>query len=972
MDGVFPMSNPLRDILECGQSIWFDNISRRLIESGDLKRMVEDDGLRGLTSNPAIFEKAVSGSADYDAFIRETVHEGGDVCGVPRGVEGRAAGEAKAIYERLAIRDIRDAADTLLPVFRQTDRRDGFVSLEVSPHLANDTEGTVEEARRLWRAVDRPNLMVKVPGTPAGVPAIRRLISEEINVNVTLLFSIDAYGTVAGAWLAGLEDLVRRGGDPAGVASVASFFVSRIDTAVDSLVADRLSAGTSADEEKRLRGLLGRVAIANARLAYQHYHGILDSSRWKALESAGARPQRLLWASTSTKNPEYRDVMYVEELIGPDTVNTIPASTYEAFRDHGRAVPKLASDVPGARTVLEELEKSGISLDEVTSKLLEEGVALFSKPFDKLLAAIEAKRREALAPPRDRMSFTLPADLDAAVRAAVDAWGDGCLVRRVWMRDKSVWTGADEDRWLGWLTINGRQMTDATRFVDFAGEVREAGFEHILLLGMGGSSLCPEVMAATFGPIEGSPGLHILDSTDPAQVKTAEQKIDPAKTLFIVSSKSGSTLEPNIFKDYFFDVASRSTGAAGAGRRFVAITDPGSALQKTAEADGFRRIFFGVPSIGGRYSALSDFGMVPAAAMGMDVPEFLRRTEEMVHACGACVPPFENPGLVLGAILGTSAKQGRDKVTLIASPGIRNLGAWLEQLLAESTGKNGRGLIPVDLERPGPPGVYGEDRLFVYLRLETGPDAGQDRAVEALAAAGHPVVKIPVPELPDLGRELFRWEFATAVTGSIIGINPFDQPDVEASKIETKKLTSRFEETGSLEPETPLLEQDGIGLYTDGANASALEKTAGTERTLGGLVRAHLARLGTGDYFALLAYLEMNRENLERLQAIRHRVRDARRVATCLGFGPRFLHSTGQAYKGGPGSGVFLQVTCEDAADLPIPGRKYGFGLVKAAQARGDFQVLADRGRRALRVHLGRDVRAGLENLEAIVARALE
>jgi transaldolase/glucose-6-phosphate isomerase len=568
-------------------------------------------------------------------------------------------------------------------------------------------------------------------------------------------------------------------------------------------------------------------------------------------------------------------------------------------------------------------------------------------------------------------AYRLPTDLAESVKTTLADWKAGNKVKRLWAGDASLWTNTDEGQWLGWLSIVEEQIANRARFQAIADDIRSAGFAHMLLLGMGGSSLCVEVLEMTYGKVQGFPQVHVLDSTDPAEVRAVEGKIELAKTIFVVSSKSGSTLEPNIFKQYFFERVKQVVGAAEAGKRFIAITDPGSKMQQVAEADGFRHIFFGLPSIGGRYSALSNFGMIPGAIQGLDSVKFLASTEEMVRACGATVDADENPGAMLGVILGAAQKAGRDKVTIFASPGISDLGAWLEQLLAESTGKNGKGLIPVDREAIGSAEVYGKDRVFVYLRLETGPDAKQEAAIAALEAAGHPVVRISVPDVYALGQEFFRWEVATAVAGSIIGINAFNQPDVEASKIETKKLTSEYEKTGSLPPESPLLEEGGIKLFTDDKNAAALKQAAGADKSLVGCLRAHLSRIYAGDYFAVLGFIEMNGAHEALLQSTRHAVREKKHVATCLGFGPRFLHSTGQAYKGGPNSGVFLQITCDDAADVPVPGQKYTFGVVKAAQARGDFQVLADRNRRALRVHLGRDVAAGLAALQRAVQQAL-
>jgi transaldolase/glucose-6-phosphate isomerase len=558
----------------------------------------------------------------------------------------------------------------------------------------------------------------------------------------------------------------------------------------------------------------------------------------------------------------------------------------------------------------------------------------------------------------------LPDELLRLAELVLDNWDAQRKVARLWARDPSLWTSHGEEKWLGWLHIADEQLKTAKRFTNFAAEVKDSGYSHVLLLGMGGSSLCPDVLAKSFGRVNGFPELHVLDSTDPAQVKSFEDRIEIANTLFIVSSKSGTTLEPNILKEYFFERAKQSLGDKVASR-FVAITDPGSKLREAAERENFGKIFLGVPAIGGRYSALSDFGLVPAAAMGIDVLAFLERTIPMVRACGDA-SARNNPGVILGAVLGSAHNSGRDKVTIISSPGINDLGAWLEQLMAESTGKNGKGLIPVDREPAGANDVYSDDRVFVYLRLESAPDTSQDASIKQLIEAGHPVVMISIADVYDLGQEFFRWEIATAVAGSIIGINPFDQPDVEASKIETRKLTDEYERSGALPSESPFFEAEGIKLFADEKNAGEL-KTAAGEASLGGYIKAHLDRLDRGDYFGMLAYIEMNEAHERTLQAARASVRDKKRVATCLGFGPRFLHSTGQAYKGGPNSGVFLQITCDDQNDLPVPGQKYTFGVVKAAQARGDFEVLSERGRRALRVHLDADVSSGLQKLNEAI-----
>jgi transaldolase/glucose-6-phosphate isomerase len=951
-------TNPLKELLNYGQSVWMDYIRRDLLTSGELKRLIEEEGLRGMTSNPIIFEKAISGSAEYADLLQS--------------LRSRTDLDAKGRYEILAIRDIQDAADQLRPVYESSKRRDGYVSLEVSPYLARDTQGTLQEARTLWKAVARENVMIKVPGTAEGIPAFQQLISEGININVTLLFAQEVYVRVAEAYIAGLEQFAARGGDVSRIASVASFFISRIDSLVDSIIDARLKTSKDPREQELLKSMHGKVAIANGKQTYEKYQAIFGTDRWKALAAKGGQTQRVLWASTSTKNPAYRDILYAEELIGPDTVDTMPPATFDAFKDHGRVRNSLTEDLDSAHKAMETIAQLGISMKEVTDKLTDDGVRLFAEAFDKLLEAVEKTTKLPATAKVSKPTYKLPAALAGSVKTNIDDWRALGKVRRLWQRDASLWTGTDEAKWLDWLNITAEQMAhlqDLRRVVE---DARKEGFSDLLLLGMGGSSLCPEVLKMTFGKIAGYPELHVLDSTDPAQVKAFEDKVNLAKTLFVVSSKSGTTLEPNIFKQYFFERVKQVVGAEKAGSRFIAVTDPGSKLQQVAEADRFRHIFPGVAGIGGRYSALSNFGVAPAGLMGLDVGRFLSRTQEMVEACGPTAPVDENPGVLLGIVLGTAARHGRDKVTIITSPGISDLGAWLEQLMAESTGKQGKGIVPVDREQLAPPALYGNDRLFAYVRLDSAPDAAQDAKVAALEQAGQAVVRVALADIHDLGQEFFRWEIATAVAGSIIGINAFNQPDVEASKIATRNLTTEYEKNGSLPAEKPVLEDGGIKLFTDFKNADALAQAAGSDKTLAGYLRAHLERLGAGDYFALLAYIHMNAEHEALLQELRHALRDKKRVATCVEFGPRFLHSTGQAYKGGPNSGVFLQVTCDDAADLPVPGQTYTFGVVKAAQARGDFQVLAERGRRALRVHLGKDLASGLARLSAAFRQALK
>jgi len=946
--------NPVKALEQRGQSVWLDFLARGFVVKGDLKKLIDNDGVKGVTSNPSIFEKAIGSSSEYDGAIAAALKSG-----------DRPVAE---LFELLAVEDIQLAADVLRPVHDRLKAADGFVSLEVSPYLALDTKGTIAEAKRLWKQVNRKNLMVKVPATSEGLPAIQHLTSEGISINITLLFSRKVYVQGAEAYLAGLEKYVAGGGDPSHVASVASFFVSRIDSAVDKLLDEKIAQANDPSEKERLAELKGKIAIANAKLAYQEYKRLFAGPRWEKLKAKGAKPQRLLWASTGTKNKDYSDVLYVEELIGSDTVNTMPPATLEAFRDHGRVRDSLEENIEDARRVLAELEKSGISLDAITDDLVKDGVKLFADAADKLYGAVAHKRATVLGGGIDRQALALGSHIGKAVEKATEDWRASGKIRRLWQHDKSLWTGTDEDKWLGWL--HSPASADVSDYEDFARRVKGQGFTDAVVLGMGGSSLGPEVLAETFASKPGFPKLHVLESTDPAQVRHLQASINIPKTLFIVSSKSGSTTEPNVMKDYFFAQVSKAIGADKAGHRFIAVTDPGSSLEKVATRQGFARIFHGDPTIGGRYSVLSPFGLVPAATAGVDLRTLLRHALSMVRSCGPEVPPHENPGVQLGLAMGHAGLEGRDKVTILSSKKTSDFGAWAEQLIAESTGKEGKGLIPIDGEPLGDVAPYGQDRFFIDIRTEGENDGAHDEKLTALETAGHPVVRIVMKSVDHIGQEFFRFEIATAVAGAVLGINPFNHPDVEDAKIKTRELIAAFEKTGALPPEKPVMASARADIYTDEKNAAALRR-AGADGDLGSWLKAHLSRSGAGDYVALLAYIERNHAHIDVLQDMRLEVRDKRHVATCAEFGPRFLHSTGQAYKGGPNSGVFLQITADDAKDLAIPGQRASFGVIKAAQARGDFDVLTERGRRALRVHLKGDLEAGLKELDTAIHNSL-
>ncbi|MDA8218400.1 MAG: bifunctional transaldolase/phosoglucose isomerase [Dehalococcoidales bacterium] len=938
--------NPLLALAALGQSIWLDLLRRGIIVSGELRQMIEEDGLRGVTSNPSIFEKAIAGSHDYDEAIHALALEGKSV---------------QEMYQALTVEDVQRAADLFRPLYDRVDGRDGLVSLEVSPHLAYDTEATIAEARTLWKSVNRPNLMIKVPATRQGIPAIRQLISEGITVNVTLLFGLPRYREVAEAYIAGLETLVARGQPLERVASVASFFLSRIDVLIDPQLRKKIQAGgreSGAAEAPR-----GQVAIASARVAYQMYKEIFGGDRFRRLAGQGARPQRLLWASTSTKDPADSDVKYVEALIGPETVNTMPVETLNAYRDHGHPAPRLEEKVKESYDLLRRLPDAGIDLGAITQQLEDEGVQKFMKSFDTLADALEKKRIAALSEPVDLLSFSLGSHA-SAIQEGVAGLERTHFTARFWQKDPSLWeadpAGQEGVRnALGWLHVAEKMEESLSDLSGFAAEAKAAGFRHVVHMGMGGSSLAPLVLERAFQPGENGLPLTVLDTTDPATILRVKRAIPLANTLFIVASKSGTTAEPLAFGEYFYSLVGALKGDR-AGENFIAITDPGTPLVRLARERGFRRIFLNFSDIGGRYSALSYFGLVPAALMGLDVPELLARALRMVYASASGVPVRENPGLTLGAVMGEMARRGRDKLTFLVAKPVETLGMWLEQLLAESTGKEGTGILPVAGEPVGSPSAYGEDRVFVHVRLKGETEDALARGVAALRDAGQPVVTLQMEDRLDLGQEFFRWEVATAVAGAVLGIDPFDQPNVQESKDNTDRLLAVVRERGQLPEAKPSLVEGPLSLQLQGAAPTVAETLS-----------LFLAQAHAGNYVALLAYLSEEPATDRRLQALRLRLGDGLHRATTLGYGPRYLHSTGQFHKGGSNTGLFLLLTADDAEDAPVPNAPYSFGVFKRAQALGDLEALRRHGRRVVRIHLGADVGEGLAALEKAVELAL-
>ena len=872
------MSESLALLHEQGQSTWLDFISRGFLDSGALQRLIDDAWISGLTSNPTIFGKAIAGSSDYDDELRALADAG--------------VSDPYDAFVRLAGADLRRAADALRPIYEAGGGEDGYVSFELPPGVEHDSQRSIAEARRLVEAVGRPNVMIKVPGTPNAPETVERLIGEGVNVNITLLFDIAVYEAVARAYVAGLERALEAGRDLSAIASVASFFVSRVDTQVDGRLPD----------DSPLRG---RAGVANARAAYARFAEVFSGAAWDGLAASGARVQRPLWASTGTKNAAYSDVLYVDNLVAPHTVNTLPEPTLNAFADHGDASHAITRDDEAeAEAALAALAEVGVDLKAVTDQLLLDGLDAFEADFLALLRCID----EALTAIRSgsARSEGRLGPIEATAGEALDRLAREDVAGRLQAGDHTLWADdpAGISNRLGWLTAPDDFAGRVEEIEAFAREAVGDGIDDVVLLGMGGSSLAAEVIASAHGSASGYPALSVLDTTDPAEIRALDARLDLSRTLFVVASKSGTTVETRSQLDYFWSRLPDGT-------HFAAITDPGTPLAELGEERGFRHVFLNPPEIGGRYSALSYFGLVPAALLGVGLPGLLAPAVEMQRSCGACAPPADNPGVRLGAVLGAAAAAGRDKLTLVLPPPLAALGSWIEQLIAESTGKDGRGIVPVEGEPLGPPEVYGDDRLFVGY--------GDHEGLAALEGAGHPVVRLPVEDAERLGAEFYRWELATAVAGCLLGVQPFDEPNVQQAKDATARILGSSERAEA--PETP----------------SAAEL---------------LASVQPGDYIALQAFLPRGEANIEALQAARVRLRDRYRVAATAGFGPRFLHSTGQLHKGGPDSAVCIQIVRDEDDDLAIPGRPAGFGELQRAQALGDLESLHALGRRVARVTL--------------------
>lgn len=916
-------TNPLRDLQESGQSFWLDYLRRSLITTGKLHRLIEEDGLSGVTSNLAIFQRVIAGSLDYDDIINDSI-------------KTNPLMDVHSIFEKILIEDCQLAADILRPVYEKTERIDGFVSLELPPHLVHDTAGSITEARRLWKTIKRPNILIEIPATPEGISVIETLIEDGININATFIFSLSNYETVANAYIRGLE----RCPDPSRVASVASFFLSNIDSVVNKALEE---IGTS-----KALSLRGKIAIATAKMAYKRSKEIFSGERWERLAKRGGHVQRILWANTSIKTPVYSDVHYVEEIIGINTISAMASITINAFRDHGQVRPTLEKGHVKAENYLKRLAELSVDLNTLIENLQGDSIGAFADSFDEILSTLEKKRQAMLHGQLDLRIMRL-GKYQNQVDTCLKHWEESNFIERLWEKDPTLWIPKPvpeiTDR-LGWLILPDVMYVQLKDFISFADEVKLESIRHVVLIGMGGSSLVSEVFQDIFGNANGYPELIVLDSTHPSAISTIESKIDLCHTLFLVSSKSGTTIETLSLFRYFW----KKVGLVDKdpGRHFVAITDPGTPLMKLAQERDFRHVFQALPDVGGRYSALTVFGLLPASLIGMDVRRFLDQSRIMSENCAFCVSSYEALGLNLGAALGEVAKMGRDKVTFLTSTAISSFPVWLEQLIAESTGKNGKGIIPIVNEPLTSPDSYGSDRFFIYFFNEKNDNRKLEKLVVALEAIGHPIVHINLTEKINVSQEIFCWEIAVAAAGALLGINPFNQPDIKMTKNFTKKIMNKVKKG--------ILDEKNEGTVS-AENLEELTKA----------LKSWLSNAKDGDYVTIQAYLSPTRGTTEALQEFRLELLDHLRLATTLCYGPRFLHSTGQLHKGGPESGIFIQLIDEPVEDLEVPETDYTFGTLIQVQALVDFRVLNQLNHRVLRINLKRNVVGNLNRLTELL-----
>ncbi len=932
---------PTVELARAGQSPWLDTISRELLKSGKLKNWINQSGLLGVTSNPSIFEKAINQpGGGYDADIKKLLAKGA---------------KTFEVYDALTISDIQAACDLFQGVYKSSKGEHGFVSLEVAPSLAYDTQETISEGLRLYKAVNRPNVMIKVPATLEGIPAIRALIGKGVNINVTLIFALKHYEAVANAYLAGLEDLIAAGGDPRKVHSVASVFVSRIDTFIDKKL-DNLAAETlDAKKKAEVLGLRGQAAIANSKVIYQSFKKILSSERWKKLQAKGATIQKVLWGSTSTKNPAYSDLIYVDNLIGKETVNTMPQNTFEAVLDHGKPRENsIEENISAAQDAIKRLAAVRIDVNEVCERLQKDGVRLFIESFDQLMRSLESARERFRASKKASSSsstYTLQGvDLTGAVSNRLAEFEAQGFLSRFLQKDPAVWKKESShqeviNNRLGWLK-SFEWLTGKLYEIDAIQEAADKEkVTDLVLLGMGGSSLAPEVMSLICKRASKKRRFWVLDTTDPVSVAKVRKAISIKSTWFVVASKSGSTVETMSQYQYFFAEVSKASGAK-AGTQFIAITDSGSSLEKLAGDNKFRKIFINPTDIGGRYSALSFFGMVPAALIGVDVRALLRSASAFYAQTEKGIKLAHNHGIHLGVIMGELAKMGRTKMTLIASKSLASFATWTEQLIAESTGKEGKGIVPVEGEAPAKVEAYGQDRYFVFMRLKS-ESVSKTTAewLKSIKAAKFPLIEMVWQDDSAIGGEFLHWEIATVVSSAVIGVNPFDELNVRESKENTGKILGELKVKGKLPQPKGLVKTDAVIPF---------------ENALG--------KIKKGSYLAILAYTERSEETTAAFNRVRQLLSESLGIPVLVGFGPRYLHSIGQLYKGGTLNGIFIEFFTQDQKDLAVPGAHYTFGQLKRAQALGDLEALESKGLPVLTVELGSNLLSSVSQFEKKLA----
>ncbi|MBE7514588.1 MAG: bifunctional transaldolase/phosoglucose isomerase [Anaerolineales bacterium] len=936
-------------------NLWYNEFSRDLIRSGAMERLIRQ-GIIGFTANPTVLERAIGEGTAYDDDLGTLLES-----------------ESLTALRRLLTDDLQAAADLLRPLYESSEGRGGFVCVDLPPTHTERPETLLSEAIRVFRGVNRPNLMITILGKPTNLTAIEEALFSGVNIHISGVFSLRGYVHVAECYIRALERRALAGENVREVASVVQVDLARVEGLVNHSLENSIRMAQSRADIHRTTlysALLGKVAAANARRAYDRFQEFFYGERFARLREAGAHIQPILWGAVDPNAPTIAKTEYLNMVGSADTYILTTRQTLDAFAAHPPPPEIPALDMPTAAETLKRAEELEIDLELIARRLQGDEEELFGDAFRKLITRVDGKRKTLMSGFMKRQSLVLGV-YQGLVESAMKRLRGQLSITRTWARDPLLWKPSPDDaealsNRLAWLFLPTDGRTDVQRMVALRNELRAEGITHILLIGMGGSILTGETLWEIFGSQPDAPELVILDTNDPIAIAKAERKLDMVTTCVVVSSRSGKAIETLALLRYV--VAKFPEGGAGA--HLIAITEAGSPLETEARRLGAREIFLCPPHLVGAYAALSYYGLLPAALCGIDVQGVLSAGAEMQTACAAGVMGNNHPGLWLGALMGTMALQGRDKLALLAAPEIAPLCLWIEPLIAEGLGKDGKSVIPVVAPTPGMPHDYDDDRLFVYLRLENSTE-NPDESAQRLREAGHPMVTLTLRDRTDVGAEFFRWQFATVVAAMVLGVNPFATPNVDESRRLIHRLLDDYATTRTLPKHAPQQTEGGLRLIAEEGMGRLLRDLAAQRAYRGsalvGALAAFFSLARSGDYVVFMPFFNPDVAQTATLNDIQRRARHVLKRAVMVNIFPRSLHTVGQMHKGGSGKGVFVQLTTDTAPDIAIPGERYTFGVLRAVQADGDFEIFQNQGMRIIRLHCGKDVSAGLRAIEAAI-----